>query len=330
MQTTFQVKRFLHALGKGAIALVLAASLVLSQAHSALAASGGRSGGFRSPSRSGGYSAPSRSGGYSGGGYSGGGYSGGGYYGGGGFGFPFMIPFMFGGGGSLLSLLVFMAIAGFLLQTFRNVTAGSGSSTRTTTDYSTVTIGKLQVGLLAQARTLQKDLDRIAQTADTSTNEGLAGMLQETVLAILRHPEYWVYGATDTKKATLTSAETEFNRMTLIERSKIDSETLSNYNGQLRSSSDTKQLNGAGGELAKNAQGPGEYIIVTLIVAAQSQLQLPRIDNADHLRQALRQLGSISGDQLLGTELLWTPQLEGDVLSSEEVLTAYPELRAVG
>ncbi|MGH2414451.1 MAG: DUF1517 domain-containing protein, partial [Microcystaceae cyanobacterium] len=103
---------------KSLLALGLIAILVLGNASSALAArTGGRMGGgsFRSaPSRS--YSPPS--GGYRSpaGGY--GGYG----YGGGGFGFPFLIPFFgFGGGfGGLFTILIFIAIANFLVRSFRN------------------------------------------------------------------------------------------------------------------------------------------------------------------------------------------------------------------
>jgi uncharacterized membrane protein len=41
-----------------------------------------------------------------------------------------------------------------------------------------VTVAKLQVGLLASARGLQRDLDRIAGKADTSTPAGLHFVLQ--------------------------------------------------------------------------------------------------------------------------------------------------------
>jgi uncharacterized membrane protein len=61
-------------------------TLILGSIPSALAASGGRMGGgsFRAPSRS---ISPSRGGGYSSPGY------------GGGIGFPFLLPFFWGGGG---------------------------------------------------------------------------------------------------------------------------------------------------------------------------------------------------------------------------------------
>lgn len=326
MKTDFRLKQFLGLLGKGALIFALTLTLFLGQAHSALAARGGRMGGFRAPSRS----APAPN-------YGGGSYGGGGYYGGGGMGFPFMLPFFFGGGGTMLSLLALMVVAGLLMRAFQGFGGGSsgGQSSGYGSGYSggydnpTVTVAKVQVGLLAQARSLQHDLDRIAQTADTSTNEGLAGMLQETVLSLLRHPEYWVYAATETQQSALDRAEPDFNRMTLMERSKLSAETLSNYNGQLRSASELPQLNGAGGALAQS-QEPSEYIIVTIIVAAMSKFQLPKVDSADTLRQTLRQVGSMAGDQLLGTEVVWTPQAEGDVLTSDEVIAAYPELRAVG
>ena len=52
----------------------------------------------------------------------------------------------------------------------------------------------VQVGLLGSARDLQRDLDRIATRADTNSADGLHYVLEETVLALLRAPEYWVYG----------------------------------------------------------------------------------------------------------------------------------------
>ena len=45
------------------------------------------------------------------------------------------------------------------------------------------------------ARDLQKDLDQMADKADTSTDAGLHYLLTECVLALLRNPEYWVYAS---------------------------------------------------------------------------------------------------------------------------------------
>ncbi len=308
---------------KRALVLTLVTGLVFSQASPAFAArSGGRAGGFRAPSPT---RTMPRSGGGSYGGYSGG-YRGGGYYGGGG-GF-FMLPFMFGGGGGLFSLLIFFAIASFLINTFRNLAASGDGTTPglSSTANPTVTVAKVQIGLLASARELQTDLNRVARTSDTSTNAGLSGLLQESVLALLRHPEFWAYGSTDGEVTKLTQAETVFNRYTLQARSKLAAETLSNVNGQLRNG-DAKTL-GADGTLADIA-GDNEYIVATLIIASKGKLSIPQINNASDLRQALRTAGAISSEELYGVELLWEPQAEGDVLTADEVMADYPELRLV-
>jgi uncharacterized membrane protein len=53
----------------------------------------------------------------------------------------------------------------------------------------------VQVALLGSARELQKDLERYADSADTSTEEGLHYILTETVLSLMRNPEYWAHGS---------------------------------------------------------------------------------------------------------------------------------------
>lgn len=285
--------------------------LVFSQADQALAArSGGRIGGgsFRVPTRT--YT-PSR--------------PGGGYYGGGGFGFPFLLPFFgFGGGfGGLFSILIVIAIANFLLRSFQSIAGGTEE-----TNTSTVSVGRVQVGLLAEARSLQEDLNRMALSADTGSAEGRAQVLQEATLALLRHPEYWAYAAAESEKIGLNSAEAKFNQWTLAERSKFTEETLSNVNNQL-SGAATQALEAADAENSSSIEVPGEYIVVTIVVGAFGNLQLPRIQSTDQLRQVISRLGSIGSDQLLAVEVLWTPQASGDTLSSDDLLANYPHLTLV-
>ncbi|HEY9672326.1 MAG TPA: DUF1517 domain-containing protein [Waterburya sp.] len=300
-------------------------TLILGNADNALAArSGGRIGGgsFRAPSRT--YSPPSSgyrspSGGY---GY---GYG----YPGGGFGFPFLLPFFgFGGGfGSIFGILIFFALANFLVQTFRRVGEGGDNDVP---GYSNpqVSVGRVQVGLLSTARGLQKELDELAFSADTGSDEGRAQVLQEATLALLRHPEYWVYGAAQSQQTALAGAEAKFNQLALAERSKFTSETLSNFNNQLRDGSSRTALPTSGGEIVET-QAPGEYIVVTIVVGAEGKLELPTINSSDDLRQALRQIGSISSERLLAVEILWTPQAEGDTLTSDDMMAEYPDLKLV-
>ena len=320
MKMTFKRKFWL----KSIVALVLVCVLVLGNAGDAMAArTGGRIGGgsFRAPSRS--YSTP-RGGSY-GGGYRSPGYGYG--YGGGGFGFPFLLPFIGFGGGGLFSILIFFALANFLVRAFRNAgvseDGGYGSSSK-------VAVAQVQVGLLANARELQPELNRLALTADTSSASGRATVLQEATLALLRHPEYWVYGATSSQTASLEAAEAKFNQLALTERSKFSDETLSNVNNVV----DNESQKALGGESEDGAiqlkdGDNGEYIIATVVVGATGNLNLPDINGTDDLRQALQQVGSLGSDRLLAVEILWTPQAEGDTLSSDDILAYYPNLKLV-
>jgi uncharacterized membrane protein len=309
---------------KSLLVFGLVFTLVMGNASSALAArSGGRIGGgsFRAPSRS--YSPPSSS-------YRapvGGGYGGYGYGYGGGIGFPFLFPFLgFGGGfGSIFTILIFLAIGNFLLQSFRSM--GEAGDNGVLSNNSKVSVARVQVGLLEGARGLQKELDELALSADTGSAIGRSQVLQEATLALLRHPEYWMYGAAESQQTALEAAEAKFNQLTLAERSKFTEETLSNVNNALREGTSRTAL-GTGGELA-TTQAPGEYIIVTIVVGTEGKLELPKINSSDDLRQALRQIGGISSDRLLAVEILWTPQAEGDTLTSDDIMAAYPELKLV-
>lgn len=299
--------------------------LVLGNANAALAArTGGRygGGGFRRPAPTQTYRQPSSRTYYPGPSYG---------YPGGGFGFPFLIPFfgVGGGFGGLFTILIFLAIAQFLFQSFRRASEGSEGSLGYGDSYtnSQYSILSLRVGLLAEARSLQVELDQIAQNANTGSSEGLATALQETTLALLRHPEYWAYAGSETQQARLEGAEEKFNRLLLSERSKLQEETLSNVNRQLKQATN-KSLPGESTQQLLTEE-PGEYIVVTVLAASQGNLRLPAVNSSEDLRQALNQLGAISSEQLSALEVLWEPQAEGDTLTSEELISEHPDLKLV-
>jgi uncharacterized membrane protein len=314
-----KVSPLIKKLLKPLIAIALILTIALGHADGALAArSGGRIGGgsFRAPSRT--YAPPSRT------------YAppsgGGGYYpGGGGFGLPFVyLPFLGGGGfGGLFTVLIFFSIVSFLVRSFQQNREDTNELNYTN---PAVSIARVQVGLLAEARNLQSDLDRIAQKANTDSSEGLTQVLQETTLSLLRHPEYWVYGGEESQQLRLEAAEGQFNRLALSERSKFTAETLSNVNNQLKQGSSALTV-AEKGALAE--QDPGEYIVVTLLVATQGKLELPKINSSEDLRKAISQLGSVSSDRLMALEVLWAPQADGDVLTRDDLLTEYPDLKLV-
>jgi uncharacterized membrane protein len=300
--------------------LMASGLLLLSSPAPSWAARGGRIGGgsFRS--------APSMPRSYSGGGggYQGG-YGGGGYRGGygGGIGFPFLIPIFGFGGGGLFGFLILMAIAGFLVNTLRGAgggmtSGGGGSLAAAPRADGPVTIAQLQVGLLASARELQDDLRRLAATADTTGSSGLQRLLQETSLSLLRQPDLWVYANSELGQVPFASAESTFNRLSMTERSKLRSEVTSNVSG--RRFQDEAAASGP-------TDATSDFIAVTLLVASRGRIPIKTISSADDLRDALGVIGAVSVGDLIALEVIWQPEGKGEVLSTEELLTAYPQLQ---
>jgi len=299
---------------------VLVATVVFSLPAASWAASGGRIGG-------------SRFGGGGGGGYSrsyggGGSYNrsyGGGYGGGGGIGFPFIVPIFGFGGGGLFGFLVILAIAGLLVNALRGagnraLGGGDGPVIGGSRSNGSVALAQVQVGLLASARQLQEDLRQLASRADTSTAAGLQQVLQETSLALLRHPDLWVYANAEVGQVPEVSAESTFQRLALTERSKLSQELTTNVGGRIT------RATGPDGRGAGAADASSDFIAITLLVASSGRLALPKVSSADQLRTTLQVLGAVAADDLLALEVIWQPDGVGDVLSTEDLLTAYPQL----
>ncbi|XP_010470346.1 PREDICTED: uncharacterized protein LOC104750273 [Camelina sativa] len=316
-QIVVQVKKALDSLKKPAIAAVLLGLLLFYDPNTALAASGGRIGGnsFSSRSRSSSsqsYSVPRTSNpSFS--------YSArtAPYYGPSPFGGGFMGPavgFGFGGFSSFSLILVgfaaFVLVSGFL--------SDRSQDDSILTDTQKTSVIKLQVGLLGLGRTLQQDFNRLAESADTSTPEGLSYVLTEATLALLRHPDYCIscYSSVDVKPS-IEKGEKRFNQLSIEERGKFDEETLVNVNSIKRQSSKIRKASGFS----------NEYIVVTILVAAEGIHKLPPINGTIDLKEALQKLGSIPRNKMMAVEVLWTPQNEADALSERELLEDYPLLR---
>lgn len=227
-----------------------------------------------------------------------------------------------GGGGGLADILtlgVFAFIAWTALKAFTQAgDAGDGAGFDGGADR--VSVCRLTVGLLAQGgRKLQKDLDRLAARANTSTPSGLHYVLQEAVLALLRNPEYAVYGAAKSQVGrSLDGAERKFSQLSLAERGKIKTETLVNFGGQPTRT----------GALATPPERSGdqEFVVVTLLLACRGALRLPRVTNGEELATALGVFGGVPASDVLAVEVLWTPQDPADSYTRADVTADYPEL----
>jgi uncharacterized membrane protein len=295
----------------------LVAMIVFGNAHEAFAKrSGGRIGGssFRSAPSAPARSAPSNSG------YSS--NSGNGFYSnnGGGGGLFFLPMFFGGGGGGLFTILLLVIVAGAVMQAFR----GRGDGAGITGMDSKVSVAKIQVGLLSSARSLQQELTHLAMESDTSSVDGLAAVTRETAISLMRHPEYWVYVSSANENTKFALAEQKFNSLVMSERSKLNAEVLSNVGGRVLQGKTAAALPSEG----SNLEDPSEYIVVTLLlaVAEDTLSKLPPLRSTADLQSALSAIGSVPADNLLAVEVLWEPQSEEYTLTTDEVLTIYPDL----
>ena len=305
---------------------ILLTTLLLLAPGAADAASGGRIGGgsFRS-------SPMPRSYGGGGGRFRGGSGGqvvpvpyGGGFDWGGGIGLPFIVP-MFGFGGGLFGFLVLMAVVGLVANAFRGgspsrYSEGLGGYESPPLAQGPVSIAQVQVGLLPSAKELQADLRRLAASADTSTTSGLLSVLQESTLSLLRNPELWVYANAEAAQVPFSAAETTFNRLSMLERSKLRKEITSNVSGR-------RELDITPGSGQGPSDATSDYIAVTLLVATRGRLPLKQADSAESLRDALQVIGAIGEEELIALEVIWQPEGAGEVLTTEELLTAYPQMQ---
>ncbi|KAI3794551.1 hypothetical protein L1987_37183 [Smallanthus sonchifolius] len=306
------IQNALKELHKPAITGVLLGFLLLYDYHHALAASGGRMGGrsfsSSSSSSSRSYTARTRGPELS-------------------FSAPYYAPTPFGGGGFFVGpavgfgssfFFVMMGFAAFILVSGFLSDRSDDDDGSVLTAISKTSVLKLQVGLLGMGRTLQRDLNRIAEASDTSTPEGLSFVLQETTLALLRHPDFCIsgYSSVDVKKS-VEEGEKRFNQLSIEERGKFDEETLVNVNNIRKQSTSSQRSNGF----------RNEYIVITIIVAASGVHKLPPINNSIQLKEALQKLASIPSSRIMAVEVLWTPQNENDTLSERELLEDYSLLR---
>jgi uncharacterized membrane protein len=275
----------------------------------------------------------------SGGSYpSGGGYSSGGYgrgFGGGGSHFFFLPSWGyggFGGGGfGIFGTLVVMVVAGVAIASvMRAVRRGSTSGGDWATDDDSAVpqaspgrayLYRLQLALGRSGRGVQDRLAEFASRGDTSTEAGLASLLQQTALELLREKDAVRYAGADGRgPMSLTNAETTMNSLSLSERSRFQVERVRAADGRVNAST-------AASEEGKEAL---ELVVVTVVTATRTPLAtFKTIGSPEDLEALLSELGSTPADGLLGLEVIWTPADANDSMTETDVMTTYPDLRGI-
>jgi uncharacterized membrane protein len=180
---------------------------------------------------------------------------------------------------------------------------------------------KLQLALGRSARGIQERLAEFAAKGDTSSEAGLASLLQQSALELLRHKDSIRYACADGRgPMSLTNAETAMNSVSLAERSRFQVERVRAADGRAVRSE-------AAAEEGKEAL---ELVVVTLVAATRTPLdKFKPVGTAAELDALLSQLGGVSPSGLLGLEVIWTPADANDSMTETDVMTTYPELRSL-
>jgi uncharacterized membrane protein len=235
---------------------------------------------------------------------------------GGGFGF-----------GGILGLLIILGIVVVLGRVLlKNLAAarrdrldGSPSSLSGGERYAVV---RCQLALLSTARSLQGELQTYANAASTNTVAGLASALQDEVMALMRHCDYWRYGVVQVHpSSTLDEAERAFNQVVNQERAKLSEELTVNVDGVRRHALPSERA---------PSDEVGQYLVVTLIVATgYPEFTAYPTPSSKDIEGTLQRLSTLLTSDLLAVEVLWSPEHPEDSLTEEELIAEYAELSAL-
>ena len=213
--------------------------------------------------------------------------------------------------------LIVLGLIGFVIFNQRSRKLSNNHQGDQERDNNIVTISKLQIALLADATGVQKDLSELSLSIDTDSYEGLVDLLRESVLVLLRNSDYWDYVGSSSESLNIDKAESAFQQLSIIERSKFNTETLSNVEGKIRQ----QEI------IQPDENDIAAYIVVTLILGtADDQPLFGKIHSHEELQSVLQNLASMREDYLMKLELLWSPQIEADSLTYDELLTEYTDL----
>jgi uncharacterized membrane protein len=225
-------------------------------------------------------------------------------------------------GPGLFGMLVLLGIVGFIAYLVMRAVKRRGQGSEEGDESSgRGYVYKVQIALGRSARGIQARLAQFAEEGDTRSEEGLAALLQQTSLEILRERNSICYAAaTGEGPLDLALAESKMNGITLGERSRFQVERVRGADGTVRHSD----------VAAEESKEVLEYVLVTLVVATRTPISAASAKNLSEpeaTEALLSELGGVAPNQLLGLDVIWTPADSNDSLTEMDLLTTYPQLQ---
>uniref|UniRef100_A0A7C2G4T5 DUF1517 domain-containing protein n=1 Tax=Thermus islandicus TaxID=540988 RepID=A0A7C2G4T5_9DEIN len=213
-----------------------------------------------------------------------------------------------GGGGLGLGLAPVLVLAGLALVAFLMVRglqrAGEGPA---------ASLGRLRLALLVRPE-VQRALRRLAEGADTTTAKGLADLLDEVALVLLREAPAWRFGSYEARGGSEEEVLALFDAWMLEDRSAYQ-ETFRHFEGKKVEAAYTPRV-----------EPGGRYLVASLLLAVRGELPRPGPLDRERAKEVLLAFAGSTPFTLLAFHLAWTPEKEGEALTEEELLALYPKL----
>ncbi|MCS7194822.1 MAG: DUF1517 domain-containing protein [Meiothermus sp.] len=208
-------------------------------------------------------------------------------------------------------LVALLLIGGIVLLTLYMVRglkrAGTGDEE--------ATVARLRLAIL-YSPTLQQRLRRLAEEADTESVRGLADLVDNAAVLLLREAPGWRFGQYEVWQGPLEEAEGRFDAWMSETRAEFV-ETFQHFEGRKEVHNDYRP----------QAEPDGRYILATLLLAVRGGLPpVPTPLRREGAKAALLALTTSSPTNTLASYLAWTPEAPGEALTEGELLKGWPQL----
>ncbi len=225
--------------------------------------------------------------------------------------------------GGLIFFLVILAIIGVIvvIAVLRNRKQAAQAEKA-----SQVDVLRIQFGVQAQARNIQERFEKMAETADTDSEAGLAALLREVALALRRQVEAVEYGAvTRVAALALPAAQQQFGQWSADARSKYNREIVRadelGVRKEQKEVATKDALHDEDGEFAVS-----EFFVVTLVLGLRGVDLVASVNDARELEALLERLSRVTAEELVAVEVVWSPASLSDSLAKDDMQLRYPEL----
>jgi len=185
-------------------------------------------------------------------------------------------------------------------------------------DFDTI---KLQFALYATAESFKDEIMSLAEDLDYDSEEDLKTLVNETSMLLVQNQDYVKYAYVKQAKTTrnIDNAERDFDSFINEETAKFSQITFQNRGGNVRD----RDLSDAN---KPDFMEIDEYFIISLVVSyANTKMKINKDNYAwSDYEGILKNTASISSNNIVATEIIWSPDAKEDILTEDDIITHYP------